>query len=33
MGYPSLMFLAEPPEEIINPDVFEDLKLTLLFEP
>ena len=30
MGYPSLMFLAEPPEEIINPDVFEDLKLTLL---
>ena len=30
MGYPSLMFLAEPSEEIISPDVFEDLKLTLL---
>ena len=30
MGYPSLMFLKELPEEVINPDVFEDLKLTLL---
>lgn len=30
MGYPSLMFLAEPSEEIISPDVFEDLKLMLL---
>ena len=30
MGYPSLMFLSQKPEETIHPDVFEDLKLTLL---
>ena len=30
MGYPSLMFLKDLPEEVMNPDVFEDLKLTLL---
>lgn len=30
MGYPSLMFLSEPPQEMIDPYVFEDLKLTLL---
>ena len=30
MGYPSLMFLSDLPEETIHPDVFEDLKLNLL---
>lgn len=33
MAYPSLMFLREPSSEMIDPYVFEDLKLTLLLSP